>query len=93
MLHSCGCNKIGSMTCLVGWALDVIFSLQMMHQPIVEGVRCCGCASNLRELLAGQGTPASVIDGVGLGQLRFSRLWICRHVRPERNVSLETPYV
>jgi len=62
-----GLNKICSMTCHDGYALDIILCLQMVHQPIVEGVRRFSCASKFQELVAGQGTPASVIESVGRG--------------------------
>jgi len=41
----------------------------MVHQPIVEGMRRFGCATKFRELVAGQGKPAAVIDSVGWGEI------------------------
>ena len=32
-------NKGGSMTCHVSTALDIIFLLQRVHKPILEGMR------------------------------------------------------
>jgi len=55
------------MKCLIGWALDEIFLLQIIHQTIVEGMRGFGCAREFSKLVAGQGTPALVSERVGRG--------------------------
>ena len=86
-----GCNKIGSMTCDIGRALVEIFLLQIVYQPVVEGMRSFGCAREFGKLVTGQGTPALVIERVWRGQLTSSRLWIGRPGSPARNVHFETP--
>jgi len=52
------------MSCHVGRAVDEIFFLYVIQQPIVG--RMCGvvCASESGKLVAGQGTPALVIERV-----------------------------
>jgi len=55
------------MTWIVGWALDEIFLLQIGHQTIVEGMRGFGCAREFGKIVAGQGTPALVIERVWRG--------------------------
>jgi len=57
------------MTCHVGRSLEVIFLLQIVHQPIVEGMRGFNCASEFGKLVAGQGTPAVVFEGVWRGAI------------------------
>jgi len=79
------------MMCHVGRALDEIFLLQIVLQPIVDGISDFGCAREFGKLVAGQGTPAFVIERVGRGQLISSRLWIGRPNIPASNVHFETP--
>jgi len=62
-------NKIGSMTCHVGRALDETFLLQIVHQPIVERIRGFVCASKFGKFVARQLTPSVVIERVGLGEI------------------------
>jgi len=79
------------MTCHIGRALDEIFLLQIVHQPIVEGMRYFGCARVFGKSVAEQGTPVLVIERVWRGQLTSSMLWIGRPVNPARNVHFEMP--
>ena len=51
----------------VGRALGEILLLQMVHQPIVEGMRGFCCAREFGKLVAGQGKTAFVIERVGWG--------------------------
>jgi len=78
------------MTCYVGRALDEIFLLRIVYQPIVERIRGFVCEREFGKLVAGQGSQALVIESVGRGQLT-SRLWIVSTVSPARNVHVETP--
>jgi len=57
------------MTCNVGRALEVIFLMQIVHQPIIEGMRRFGCPSEFGKLVAGQGKPAVVMEGVWRGAI------------------------
>jgi len=57
------------MTCHAGWALDDIFLLQIVHQPIVKGMRGFGCAREFGNLVTGQSTPALVIERVWRGTI------------------------
>jgi len=41
-----------------------MFLLQIVHQTTVERMRGFGCASKFGKLVAGQGTPALVIERV-----------------------------
>ena len=53
------------MTCYVGGALDIIFYLQIVHQPVINGVRRFGRSSKFGELVTWQGTPVFVIEKFG----------------------------
>jgi len=57
------------MTCHVRRAMDVIFLLQTVHEPIVDGMRRFICASEFGNLVAGQGTPTVAIEGVSRGAI------------------------
>ena len=85
------CNKGGRMTCHVSRALDILFLLQIVNQPIVEGKRGFGCARESAKLVAWHCTPAFVIEKMGVGQMRLSTFWIGRPVSPARNVHFERP--
>ena len=52
------------MMLIVLLALHIIFCLQIVHQPIIKGVRHFRRASKFVELVAGQGTPLFVIESV-----------------------------
>jgi len=53
------------MTHHVGRAFEEIFLLQIIHQTILEGMRGFVCAREFGKLVAGQDTPAFVIERVG----------------------------
>jgi len=57
------------MTCHIGWALDEILLLKIVHQPIVEGMRGFVCARVFGKSVAGQGTPVLVIERVWRGAI------------------------
>jgi len=59
------------MTCHVGRALDQIFLLQIVLQPIVKGMRGSGCSREFGKLVAGQGAPAFVFERVGQGAIEI----------------------
>ena len=59
-----GLQKIGSMTCHIGRALEEIFLLQIVHQPIIVGMRGFCCARIFGKSVAGQDTLVLVIESV-----------------------------
>jgi len=65
------CNKGGRMTCHVSRALDVLFLLKIVHQPIVEGMRGFGCASKFEKIVTWPYTPTFVIEREGWGPGEF----------------------
>jgi len=52
------------MTCHIGRALDEIILLQIVYQPIVDGMRGFCCARVFGKSVAGQGTLVLVIERV-----------------------------
>jgi len=59
------------MTCHVGRALEEIILLQILHHTIVEKMSGFICRSEFGKLVAGQGTPAVEIEGVGDGAIHI----------------------
>jgi len=57
------------MRCHVGRALDKILLLQIVHQLGVRRMDGLGCENEIGKLVAGQGTPAVVIERFGLGAI------------------------
>ena len=55
------CNKGGRMTYHVSRALDILFLLQIVHQPIVEGMRGFGERKKIWET-CGMAMYTSVCD-------------------------------
>jgi len=60
---------MGSMTFDIGVALEESFLLQIVHQPIVEGMSSLSCARVFGKSVAGQGTPLLVIERVWRGAI------------------------
>jgi len=79
------------MTCHVSRALDILFLLQIVNQPTVEGKGGFGCARESAKLVAWQCKTAFVIKRDEWGQSRSSSLCIGRPVSPARNVHFERP--
>ena len=75
------------MTCHIGNTLDIIYCLQIVHQPIIKGVRRFGCPSKFGELITWQGTQVLVIEGIEVWAIDFLYLMdrTSREGREERD--------
>ena len=46
----------------IRWALDIIFTLQVVNQTSIKGMRRFGCASKFGEFVSWHGTPVFVVE-------------------------------